>query len=317
VVADETNPTGFGEPQWVVDFHSALLRRLRVQTTDARPTVWSHTGEVAYNVEQRELLRRWLADQFEQADRVLVKDPRLLWFVPLWSRVADDLGVHPRFVTVLRHPAEVVASKERWYSALSNPSNRLAGWVNTMLYTERATRVSSRAFIVLDDLVSDWTRPLVRLDKQLDLGVVGAAGVNRMQAVAQLIDPSLRRTKHQWDDLDVPKPLMRLAESVWTELLGLAADDEPDDRVLARLDAARHEYGRLYHEAEAVAYSSVWAAKRSRLGGARGGPQRVPWTVAIKRRVRLELGRLGRAVPLGAKRFIPESIKGPLRRRLK
>lgn len=318
VVADETNPTGFGEPQWVVDFHTSLLERLLVQTTDARPTAWSRTGEAAYDATQRQLLGAWLTEQIEHADRVVVKDPRLLWFVSLWRRVADDIGLEPRFVTMLRHPAEVVASKERWYSALNNAPNRLAGWVNTMLYTERATRECSRAFVVYDDLVSDWTRPIVRLDEQLDLGVVSGVGLSHMQAVARLIDPDLRRSREQWSDLEVSKTLIDLAERVWTDLLALAGDDENGDgRVLARLDTARAEYGRLYGEAEALAWSSIWAARRAQreepVGRAAAAAKPTGW----KTRLRRSLGKLGRATPMGVKRFIPEPIKRPLRRRLK
>ena len=45
----------------------------------------------------------------------MIKDPRLSWFLPLWRRCAESLGVAPRFVTMLRHPAAVVDSKQRWY----------------------------------------------------------------------------------------------------------------------------------------------------------------------------------------------------------
>src|SRR3712207_823965 len=38
VAADASNPRGFGESQWVVDRHTALLRQAKVQVTDARPT---------------------------------------------------------------------------------------------------------------------------------------------------------------------------------------------------------------------------------------------------------------------------------------
>ena len=37
VVADATNPKGFGEPRWVVDLHHELLQRSNVQVSDARP----------------------------------------------------------------------------------------------------------------------------------------------------------------------------------------------------------------------------------------------------------------------------------------
>jgi hypothetical protein len=145
VAPDETNPTGFGEPQWLVDFHTALLRRVAVQSTDARPAAWSTTGDVGYVPAHRRVLRTWLAEQAQRSDHLLIKDPRLLWFIPLWRRVAGDLGIEVRFATMLRAPSEVVASKERWYANVHNPPNRLAGWINTMLYTERATRGSRRA----------------------------------------------------------------------------------------------------------------------------------------------------------------------------
>ncbi len=327
VLADQTNPKGFGEPQWVVDFHTSLLRRLAVQTTDARPDVWSRTGEVAYDLDQRQHLRDWLTGEFAQADKVIIKDPRLLWFIQLWTRAAQDLGIEPRFVTMLRHPSQVVASKERWYDNLSNPPNRLAGWVNTMLYTERATRNSRRAFVIFDDLISDWTRSIARLDEDLDLWVLREVRLRHMQAVADLIDPDLKRSQETWEDLEVPTSLTELAEQVWRDVVVLAEDD-PDSvsDVPARLDSAREEYGRLYADAEAIALSSVLAAQRAGRRTGESAAKRAaqatpavptpPPSPTLKSQVRKALGRLGRAVPAGVKELVPESIKGPLRRRL-
>ena len=41
ITADDTNPKGFGEPRWVVDFHTKLMRRLRVIVFDARPVAFN------------------------------------------------------------------------------------------------------------------------------------------------------------------------------------------------------------------------------------------------------------------------------------
>ena len=46
VGADETNPKGFGEPQWVVDLHDELLRRANVAVSDARPSAWFEAGKL-------------------------------------------------------------------------------------------------------------------------------------------------------------------------------------------------------------------------------------------------------------------------------
>ena len=48
VVADETNPRGFGEPQWVVDHHDRLLKDAGVQVSDARPNAWFETGRISH-----------------------------------------------------------------------------------------------------------------------------------------------------------------------------------------------------------------------------------------------------------------------------
>ena len=47
VTADDTNPRGFGEPRWVVDFHTRLLRARDVTVNDARPTAWETTNAAA------------------------------------------------------------------------------------------------------------------------------------------------------------------------------------------------------------------------------------------------------------------------------
>ena len=53
VPADETNPRGFAESQWVVDFHTRLLRRAGVQTADARPSAWAQAARVGLDARWR------------------------------------------------------------------------------------------------------------------------------------------------------------------------------------------------------------------------------------------------------------------------
>ena len=69
VGADETNPKGFGEPQWVVDLHTELLQRCNVAVSDARPAAWFEAGKLA-NIERlRTRLHTWLEEQFAEAER--------------------------------------------------------------------------------------------------------------------------------------------------------------------------------------------------------------------------------------------------------
>ena len=230
VVADETNPKGFGEPQWVVDLHTELLQRCNVAVSDARPAAWFEAGRLA-NIERlRTRLHTWLEEQFAEAasteggPELVVKDPRLAWFLGLWRSAALRCEAAPAYVTMLRPVTEVVGSKQRYYSTRFGEIDRTAAWVNMMLHTERATRGSQRAFVRYEDLLTDWTIPLFGIGQRFDLFAVKSASANDIRKVHQFIDPDLRRVQLTWDDVDVPARLRDIAEESWQALNKLADD---------------------------------------------------------------------------------------------
>ena len=263
VQADPTNPKGFGEPRWVVDLHARLLRQVRVHPSDARPAAWYETGKVAMAADVGDELQGWLAQQFEIRDDVVVKDPRLSWFFPAWRRAAQQAAAAPLVLTMLRHPVEVIGSKANWYGTQLAPAARLAGWLNMMLFTERATRGTARAFIHYTDLLEDWPRTLGGLADRFDLAPIRAATVPAMRRIYDFVDPELHRTQTTWADVDVPSGLRDLADSTWEQLSRLAdpSSSAPGAEPEAELDGIRAEYVRLYQESEAIAASSIVAAR--------------------------------------------------------
>jgi hypothetical protein len=278
VKADDSNPRGFGEPQWVVDRHIKYLRQANVHASDARPTAWADTAKLSLDEQVNTEVRLWLQEQFSGHERVLIKDPRLLWFLPLWRRVGEELDATVHVVTMLRHPAEVVRSKLHWYHSMTLfDANRAAGWLNTMLFTERATRDYHRAFVRFEDLLEDWTQPIARVSAQLEIPTLVNARAREQLSADSIVDNSLHRSKATWEDLDVPKGLIYLIEQVWEDLLSLA-DPEADgnEAVFDRLDGHREEYVSHYRHAEHVAQSTTLAATRPLL------QKKPPRTVAAK-----------------------------------
>lgn len=261
VAADNTNPKGFGEPQWVVDFHNELLRRVVVHASDARPAAWFDAGKAGMREHNRSELSEWLAGQFaEGGDHLVVKDPRIAWFLGLWRVAAVRNGATTSTITMLRPPAEVVGSKNQYYGGRLGDIERLAGWINVMLCTERATRGTPRSFVRYHDLLEDWTRTVVRVGDELRISQIQTAGVARMQEIHSFVDPGLRRVRLDWSDLNVPGTLLEVAQESWEALNALAEPDSDTPAAHARLDAARAAYGELYAEAEALAASSIMAA---------------------------------------------------------
>ena len=53
VEANESNPRGFFEPRWVVDLQSRLLKKARVELTDARPDAFEETHRIGSDPETR------------------------------------------------------------------------------------------------------------------------------------------------------------------------------------------------------------------------------------------------------------------------
>ena len=260
VTPDATNPRGFAESRWVVDFHQAMLTASRVQTSDGRPSAWAEAARVADEPRAREL-RKFLKQQYASADHVLIKDPRLIWFLPLWRRCALELGVTPRFVTMLRHPAAVIDSKTRYYGGMGEVG-QTCGWINIMLHTERATRDEMRAFVRYDDLLDDWTRVIHRLGESLQLDAVNYANSGQISAADRFVDPALSRSAPGWETVPVPTAVRAQADEVWS-LLRELSDKEPTaaDDLSRRLDNARATYAAFYDEAEAIAESAVRAGK--------------------------------------------------------
>jgi hypothetical protein len=305
VPADATNPRGFAESQWVVDFHTRLLRAARVQVSDARPAAWAQTAQIALDPLVRRELREWLELQFRVADHLIVKDPRLSWFLPLWRSCVQELGIAPRFVTMLRHPAAVIDSKQRWYGEWQGNVARAAGWVQLTLYTERATRDSPRAFVGYEDLLEDWTTTVARVAETLDLGPVRDASAQSMREVHGFVDRTLSRSRPDWGGIKLPAVLRAQADEVWALVSRLAV--EPDvPTVAARLDELRAAYTDLYAEAEAIAQSSIAAARGRPAGPAarlpapalrivRRVPRRYRHSVPLQWRV-----RIARALARGA-----------------
>ncbi|WP_232678916.1 sulfotransferase family protein [Nocardioides sp. R-C-SC26] len=261
VPADETNPRGFYESQWVVDFHKELLNRDPVvRTLDARPEAIELAGR-RLGAADSTAIETWLGDQLAEHPQVVVKDPRVLWFHDLWRQAALAGGAEVVFLTMLRHPVEVAKSRDTHYTPTDRGESfrrqrwttNIAGWCNAAFVTEEVTRQDRRAFLRYPDLLADWRSALAPVVGHLGLEIgADLTDASAHHAVDDFIEPTLRRSETSWDDVDVPDTLRAVAEGVWEQVNALA--DDPEDRAaVAALATLRTDYGRLHDHGVAVA----------------------------------------------------------------
>jgi len=281
---------------------------------DSRPAAWDLAAELA-DTDTRDQVRRWLEEQFAVADRLVVKDPRLLWFLPLWTDVARELGAEPSFVTMLRPPPETVGSRRTYYNRGLEDPHGIASWLNLMSGTEHATRGQRRAFVRYHHLLDDWAPALDLVWRRTGLGDTPPAA---SEDPGEFIDPDLRRMRMGWDDLVLPARLKALASETSDCLDALAAGEgDEDPAVLARLDEARASYAAYYTEAESVADSSVIAARQSSPSAPPPAPRPVPepsGTVRPWPKRRGFVATVADKVPASVRRAVPARLKQRVRR---
>jgi hypothetical protein len=314
VPPDDSNPRGFSEPQWVVDVHDEWLAEALVQVSDSRPSAWFDTGRICSREPARIRVSEWLEPHFDQHPELVIKDPRLSWFLGLWRVAAIRTGATPVFATMLRPPAEVVGSKQKYYANKLGSAHLAASWVNMLLHTERATRSvgglvdggaeQGRVFVRYEDLLTDWVRTTTALGHALDLQTIIHTRSDQIREVHRFIDPHLRRVTSTLDDLALPKRLHELTAQTWEELTKLADEGGDTAEAHATFDQLREAYVDLYEEAEAISRST---AEHARLQARRR---------ALAEGASAEHRSLADRVPHDVRAAIPPSVRRGMRKAL-
>lgn len=294
VVRSADQRPGFGGPRWVADFHARLTGRANVQPADARPGAFFDAGRAGMNEAHRRELTTWLAGELAENDLLVVKDDRVLWFLAAWRVAALRTGADLATVTVLRHPAAVVADAHTPAAGRAGDIARLGTWLNEHLAGERATRGSRRGFVQYDDLVVDWTSSVVQLGERLGIEQIGLAGLHKIRDVHLFLPPSAPSPRAAWDRLAVPDDLRALAERAWEALTRLAEPGGDDPAAHEQLDAVRRDYAATYADAEALAGSAISAAGEAYLRARPPAPPPEPTSVRAYRKARRAAGRAKR-----------------------
>ncbi|UYM04855.1 sulfotransferase family protein [Solicola gregarius] len=261
--ANRSNPKGFFESRWAVRFHKRLHKRAWINDFDGRPEAVELARE-AITPAMRDELRGFLEDVSGEHDQVVVKDPRTVWCQALWADCSADVGLSIRYLSMLRHPAEVLGSRTEYYAAGADDDRRryyatssLGRWINSSIVNERETRGARRTFVRYVDLLRDWRTTMKKV--AVDLGLEYDSDLDDMSPhpVDEFIDPDLRRVQVTWDDVDVPAPLRELAEEVWQNLEALADSDGTDEGASRTLDGLGARYAAMVQDAKAMSHDAT------------------------------------------------------------
>lgn len=161
---NEFNERGYWESHKLAILHDKLL-----QSAGSRWSDWGRFNPDWFDSVEAGEFERHLEDMIveEYGDRplLLIKDPRISRFLPLWLRVLDKLRMVPKVVVPVRHPEEVSQSLAR-RDRFGRGKSRLL-WLRHVLDAESATRGLQRTFVSYDDLLADWKAQARRIGEEL------------------------------------------------------------------------------------------------------------------------------------------------------
>lgn len=245
-----SNETGFWEPVEIVDTHDELLRSVGSSWDDVAefPRHWfgSRAAE-QYADRLAELVLR----NYHDAPLIVLKDPRICRFLPLWLLVLERVGVRPHFAIPIRNPLEVAASLKRRDGFPLAKSALL--WLRHVLDAERDSRGYPRAFVEYDHLLADWKGVTDRLGHQLGLTWPGASHRATVEIEAFLSD-ALRHNRASGSELRDHAQVVGWVKSAYAALRRLARGDtqepiETFDRLRMQVDRAELAYGPVIADA--------------------------------------------------------------------
>ena len=143
------NPKGFFESIPILELNEEILAAGGSRWDD-----WRAFDTAALSKVQIQQFRRRILDvlffEFGNAPTIVVKDPRICRFAPLWL----ESVAHPIVLIPYRHPLEVALSLHK-----RNEMPIAVGlllWLRHILDAERFSRDLPRAFISMSELIDDW-----------------------------------------------------------------------------------------------------------------------------------------------------------------
>ena len=147
------NPRGHFEPQAVVALNDALLAETgAIWQRIAPPTLPAPDPAVLSRLDAA------IATSFGDADRIVVKDPRLSLTLPLWRAWADTRGAKAVVVIALRDPREVAHSLDRRDGMAADAA--MLSWIAHTLGSVEHSEGLPRQIVVFPDWMQAPARTL-------------------------------------------------------------------------------------------------------------------------------------------------------------
>jgi hypothetical protein len=233
------------EPERLVRLHEAMLEEAGSRWDDWRPFDPSVLG--ARLDHYRSAIRAVLSEEYGDARLIVIKDPRICRFMPLYIDALTQLGIEPRFVLVQRNPLAVMASLRKRDEM--TPRFAALTWLRHVLDATDATRERRRCFLSYESFLDDWQGAVDRIAGEL--AIEWPRGIESARAdIAPYLSRDLQHHAFSLADLKADAETSDWVKEAYAALVRLERGESAE--AIATLDRIAREFdaqGELFGEA--------------------------------------------------------------------
>jgi len=190
--ANKDNPKGYGESKVFMTFNEDVLGRIGSSWDDLSVIEERTWKQYVLNQKTIDELSQHIRSEFDDADLIAIKDPRICRLAPLWIQVLEKLDYKVLPALIVRNPLETARSlnaREQMHTGAG-----LLLWLRSVLDAEAVTRSMPRAVVSYESLLESEAAVLEKISGLLAQGG-GEEGGERLHYDAgeeAFIDPGLR-----------------------------------------------------------------------------------------------------------------------------
>lgn len=235
MAADEGNPKGYWESTRLMEVHDRLLAEHGSSWRDWRKF---EPGESAASRIFLSEFPSLMQQEFGEADPILVKDPRICRFVPLWLEGLKQSGYDANCLIPVRNPLEVARSLQR--RDKMSITEGLLLWLRHCLDAEHDTRHARRVVLRHDRLLQNWRQVVDNASAALDLEWPRPT-IEAAEEIDRFLTAELRHNVASREDLARHEEVFRWVVETYDALSALAdrGEGERANSVLMTLDRIR------------------------------------------------------------------------------
>jgi hypothetical protein len=172
------------EPERLVGLNEAMLAEAGSRWDDWRAFDPAVLGDRLGHYQSQ--IKTILNEQYGDAQLIVIKDPRMCRFMPLYEHALTNLGFTPRFLLMHRNPLAVTASLNKRNGMTPGFAGLL--WLRHTLDAVEASDGHPRCFLSYERFLDDWRSETSRVASELAVEWPPAG-----EAAADSIDRYLRR----------------------------------------------------------------------------------------------------------------------------